>query len=78
MHISEGVLSSPILLTGTAIDINLDIEFKKFNGLAQIYMREGDYDKAEKLLLKSIENFPYDNKARELLVRVRQKKGEKN
>ncbi len=50
-----------------AIDINPDIEYKKFNGLARIFMKEGNYDRAERLLRKSLENYPYENEATELL-----------
>ena len=50
-----------------AIRINPDIEFKKFNGLARIMISEGKLQKARELLLKSIQNYPYDEEARKLL-----------
>lgn len=54
-----------------AIRINPDIEFKKFNGLARIYIEQGRLDEAEQLLLKSIENYPYDDEASGLLAQLR-------
>ena len=50
-----------------AIRINPDIEYKKFNGLARIMIREGKLEKARELLIKSIQNYPYDDEARKLL-----------
>jgi len=57
----------------SAIDINPDIEYKKFNGLASIYIKERNYTKAAALLRKSIENYPYDPEASELLESIRDK-----
>ncbi len=54
-----------------AIEINPNIEFKKFNGLARILIREGKYKKARKLLRKSIENYPYDDEAKKLLATIK-------
>lgn len=53
-----------------AIDINPNIEFKKFNGLAKIYLQQGDYEKARELLTKSIQNYPYDTEAAELMKKL--------
>lgn len=53
-----------------AIKINPDIEYKKFNGLAKIYIQEGKLDQARGLLKKSMENFPYDKEAGELLKTI--------
>jgi tetratricopeptide (TPR) repeat protein len=50
-----------------AVDLNPDIEYKKFNALARIYIDEGRYDDAEALLRASIDNFPDDDEARTLL-----------
>ncbi|HCP45002.1 MAG TPA: hypothetical protein DIU15_03120, partial [Deltaproteobacteria bacterium] len=50
-----------------AIEINPDIEFKKYNGLARIYMDEGRYDEARQLLRRSIRNFPEDSEASQML-----------
>jgi len=54
-----------------AIDIDPNVAFRKFNALAEIYMQEGRYEEAEKLLLKSIQNNPSDDVAKELLEKVR-------
>jgi len=53
-----------------AIEINPDIECRKFNGLARIYLDEGRYDEAEKLLCKSQQNFPNDDEAEKLLTEL--------
>ena len=60
-------------LLSRAIEINPGIEYKKFNGLAKIYIKEGKYKEAEKLLRQSIANYPYDSEARELLSDIRDK-----
>ncbi len=52
---------------GRAIDINPDIEFAKYNGLATIQLREGRLDEAEALLRKSLENQPGNAEALRLL-----------
>lgn len=54
-----------------AITINPHIEYKKFNGLAKIMIREGNYKKARSLLRKSIKNYPYDGEAKKLLTSLR-------
>ncbi len=59
-----------------AISINPDIEYKKYNGLAAIYMEEGRYDEAEALLRKSMENYPHDPEAAELLEKLESMQGE--
>ncbi len=53
-----------------AIEINPNIEFKKYNGLAKIMIKEGKYEKARKLLRKSMENFPHDQEAPRLLKSI--------
>ncbi len=55
-----------------AIAINPDIEFRKYNGLATIYINEGRYDEAEALLQRSMENYPHDDEAAELLARIQE------
>ena len=55
-----------------AIAINPDIEYKKFNELAKINIREGNYPRARLLLKKSNENYPYDEEAKTLLTRLEQ------
>jgi len=56
-----------------AIDINPNIEFKKFNALAKIYIDEGRIEDAKKLLTKSIENYPYDDEAKRMLKEIEEK-----
>jgi len=53
-----------------AIEINPDIEYKKYNGLARIYIADGNYAAAEKLLLKSQQNFPHDAEAARMLAEL--------
>ncbi len=53
-----------------AIRINPDIEYKKYNGLARIFMDEGRLDEARALLEKSVQNYPYDDEARQLLAEL--------
>jgi tetratricopeptide (TPR) repeat protein len=61
-----------------AIKINPDIEYKKFNGLAKIMLEKGENERAEKLLRKSIENYPFDSEARLLLDKIEQRSVEEN
>ncbi|MHB8154883.1 MAG: tetratricopeptide repeat protein, partial [Candidatus Omnitrophota bacterium] len=56
-----------------AIELNPNIEYKKYNGLAKIYLKKGRYQEAKELLEKSIKNYPYDNEARELLKQIESK-----
>jgi len=56
-----------------AIKINPDIEYKKFNGLARILIREGKYARARKLLRKSMQNYPYDDEAKNMLASIKGK-----
>ncbi len=58
-----------------AIAINPDIEFQKYNGLARIHMAEGRLDEAEALLERSLENYPYENEATELLAELEALRG---
>ena len=51
-------------------DNNYAIEYKKFNLLAKIYIEEGRRKDAKILLLKSIENYPYDPEAKLLLEQI--------
>ena len=53
-----------------AIAINPDIEYKKFNELAKIFIKQGEPHRAIKLLKKSIQNYPYDPEARQLLKKL--------
>ena len=53
-----------------AIAINPDIEYKKFNELAKIYIKQGKIHRAVKLLKKSVQNYPYDPEAKELLKKL--------
>ena len=53
-----------------AIAINPDIEYRKYNGLARIALAEGDIEEARRLLRRSIENYPADREAAELLERL--------
>jgi tetratricopeptide (TPR) repeat protein len=50
-----------------AIEINPSIEYKKYNGLAKIRLREGRIDEARRLLEQSVRNYPYDPEAKKLL-----------
>ena len=54
----------------TAISINPDIEYKKYNGLARIHLDAGRFDQAEALLRRSLANFPQDNPATKMLVEL--------
>ena len=58
---------------GKAIKLNPNIEFKKFNGLARIFIREGKYARARALLRRSIENYPHDDEARTMLASIKGK-----
>jgi len=53
-----------------AIAINPNIEFKKYNELAKILLKQGKTDKAISLLNKSIQNYPYDPEAKNLLQKL--------
>ena len=53
-----------------SIEINPDIEYKKYNTLAKIYIEEGNINDAKELLIKSIENYPYDDEAKNLLNEI--------
>ena len=58
-----------------AIRINPNIEYKKFNALAKIYISEGRHDQAVTLLKKSIENYPHDPEAASLLLQIERLRG---
>ena len=53
-----------------AVAINPNIEYRKYNGLARIALAEGDVEEARRLLLRSIENYPADPEAAELLKQI--------
>ena len=53
-----------------AIEISPDIEYRKYNGLAEIYIKQGKYKEAKELLHKAIENYPDNARARELLKEI--------
>ena len=50
-----------------AIEINPNIEYKKYNEMAKILISEKKYERAQALLKQSIRNYPYDNEARNIL-----------
>jgi tetratricopeptide (TPR) repeat protein len=56
-----------------SIEINPNIEYKKYNTLAKIYIKEGNISYAKILLNKSIQNFPYNKEAKELLKIINKK-----
>ncbi|MCZ7586899.1 MAG: tetratricopeptide repeat protein [Deltaproteobacteria bacterium] len=64
----QGRLDEAKSMFERSIEINPDIEYKKFNGLAKILIKEGNYEQAERLLRKSVANYPYDNEAAALLA----------
>jgi len=53
-----------------AIRINPDVEYRKYNGLAKIFIKRKQYAKARELLRKALENYPRNQKARELLDEI--------
>ncbi len=57
-----------------AIAINPDIEYLKYNGLARIKIEQGLTAEAEQLLRKSIENYPYDPEAQQMLDHLRSRR----
>ena len=52
------------------IAINPDIEYRKYLGLAQLYLAEGDDQAAAPLLRKATAIFPADPTAAELLREI--------
>jgi tetratricopeptide (TPR) repeat protein len=54
-----------------AIALGPDFEYRKYNELARIYLEDGRIAEAEALLLKSIENYPWDDEAQGLLAALR-------
>jgi len=52
------------------IEINPDVEYRKFLGLAQLYLAEGDEDAAVPLLRKAATLHPLDPTAAELLAEI--------
>ncbi len=67
IYLKQGKIDEAANSFETAIAINPDIEYQKYNGLAKIRMEQGDHDDAERLLRRSLENYPYDNEAEQLL-----------
>ena len=67
VYLKQGRIAEAQAAFETAISINPDIEYKKFNGLARIHLDAGRLDEAEKLLRKSLENFPLGNPATGML-----------
>jgi tetratricopeptide (TPR) repeat protein len=67
LYLKQGNLQEAEANFQKAIQINPDIEYRKYNGLAKIYIKEGKLKEAKQLLLKSIENYPGDKEAGELL-----------
>ena len=63
-------------LCAVGFDINPEVEYLKYNGLAEIYLGEGRFDEAERLLQRSLENYPYDDAARLLMKRVQAARGQ--
>ena len=57
---AEGLLTQ-------AIEMNPDLEYKKYNALATIKIEAGELEEARALLEKSILNFPHDDEARHML-----------
>jgi superkiller protein 3 len=70
LYLEQGKLKEAETNFKKAIDINPRIEYKKYNGLARIYLKHGKIEEAKKLLKKSIQNYPYDNEAKELLKKI--------
>lgn len=56
-----------------AIEINPNIEYKKYNGLARIYIKQGKIKEAKDLLNRSIQNYHYDNEAKDMLRSIEKK-----
>ena len=53
-----------------AIEIDPTFEYRKFTGLAKIYIREGDYERAETLLKRALKNYPHIDEAAILLESI--------
>ena len=70
MYLTQGKEEAAAEHFKKAIAINKDVEYKKYNGLAKIYVKQKKYAKARELLEKSIKNYPYDDEARELLKTI--------
>ena len=74
VYLRQGKTADAMLNFQKAIEINPNIEYKKFNGLAKIFIQKGRYDEARKLLEKSMENYPYDTEAKELIESIKKLK----
>ena len=70
VYLSQGRMEDARASFETAIEIDPDVDFRKYNGLARIHIEAGDYDRAEALLLKSRSNHPQDSEASELLAEI--------
>ena len=68
MYLKQGRLDDARTQLDKAIAASPNTDFKKYNGLAKIMIRQKNYAKAGDLLRKSIANYPADNEARKLLA----------
>ncbi len=75
LYLKKGQLDQARSHFERAIEINPDVEYLKYNGLAEIYLGEGRYDDAERLLRRSMANYPHDDGARVLMKRVEAARG---
>jgi tetratricopeptide (TPR) repeat protein len=73
LHLHKGELKEAERDFKKAIEINPDIDYKKYNGLAKIYLQQGKVAEARLLLRKSVQNYPYDPEAKEMLERLPEK-----
>ncbi|MDP7111586.1 MAG: tetratricopeptide repeat protein, partial [Myxococcota bacterium] len=70
VYLSQGRVEDASTSFETAIEIDPDVDYRKYNGLARIHIDAGDYDRAEALLLKSRTNHPGGSEASELLAEI--------
>jgi len=70
VYLRQGLREQARESLATAIEVDPDIEYLKYNGLARIHMDEGRLDEAEALLRKSTSNYPYDGTARDMLAEL--------
>jgi tetratricopeptide (TPR) repeat protein len=71
LYLRQGQMGKAKTNFERAISINPDIDFEKYNGLANIHIQAGNYKMARDLLNKSIQNFPHDNEAKDLLATIK-------
>ena len=67
LYLRQGRTKDAKAFLKRSIELNRNIDYKKFNGLARILIKEGRFKQAEKLLKKSIVNYPYQHEAKRLL-----------